>query len=81
MIALAQPAVRLAPLSLGELARAVAAAAKAEQAFYDFPERAEDHREFELFAARIAAEQDLAAALIAQGIDPKQARSMAEALA
>lgn len=81
MIALAQPAVRIAPLSLGDLAQNVATAAKAEQDYYAGRYDSRSLRDLKLFAARIAAEQDLAAALIAQGIAPEQARMMAEALA
>lgn len=81
MIALAQPAVRVAPLSLGDLAQAVMAAAKAEQAYYEGDIDSRSLRDLELFAARMAAEQDLAAALTVQGVAPEQARMMAEALA
>jgi hypothetical protein len=81
MIALAQPAVRVAPRALGELARAVAAAAKAERAYYDGPIDPDCLDDLELFAARIDAEQSLTAALIAHGVAPEYARIMAEALA
>lgn len=80
MIALAQPAVRVAPKTLGDLAQAVTTAAAAEQAYYEGSYDSRSLRDLELFAARIAAEQDLAAALIAQGVAPEQARLMSEAL-
>ena len=80
MIALAQPVVRVAPQTLGTLAQAVVAAAKAEQDYYAGTIDSRSLRDLELFAARIAAEQDLAAALTAQGVTPEQAGMMAEAL-
>jgi hypothetical protein len=71
----------VAAQTLGDLAKAVVDATAAEQAYYEGQIDSRSLRDLELFAARIGAERDLAAALVALGVTPEQARRMAEALA
>lgn len=77
-VAFSLPAVT--PAGLGELVQAVIDAANAERAYYEGRIDPRSLRDLELFAAKIAAEADLAARLSALGVSPRHARTMAEAL-